>query len=35
LESFALSKFVEVLNPDLVLGYENLPIIKDQMLATT
>jgi hypothetical protein len=29
LESYALSKIISELNPDLTLGYENLPIIKD------
>jgi len=34
LESYALSKIISELNPDLTLGYENLPIIKDQAMAS-
>jgi hypothetical protein len=34
LESYALSKIITELNPDLILGYENLPIIKDQAMAS-
>ena len=34
LESYALSKIISELNPGLILGYENLPIIKDQAMAS-
>ena len=32
LESYALSKIIEVLNPSLVIDEKETPIIKDQIL---